>query len=355
MHVTISKKGAIKSQKSFGREFPEAEDKTRTPFERDRDRIIHSKSFRRLSGKTQVFVATYGDHFRDRLTHTLEVAQIARGMSRSLGLIEDLAEAISLAHDLGHTPFGHAGEEEMDKIMRGFGFHFEHNEQSKRIVEKLEKQFPNFDGLNLTFEVRQGLAKHQTVYDQSGKKILNKSMEAQVADIADEIAYINHDLDDGLRSELYSFKDLKKLELWSEATEAVFSKYGKIADPMVFRHRTISHLTSMMIENAVANAAKSNLSFSEKFKGKIIKVREFLWNNMYQSPAVLSNSKKGQEIIRKLFVKLYKNPSLMPESFYKKVDVEDPLEIIVKDYVAGCTDQYAKLCVAQNANMTTRK
>ena len=124
---------------------------------------------------------------------------------------------------------------------------------------------------------------------------------------------------------------------------------------MVFRHRTISHLTSMMIENAVANATKSNLSFAEKFKEKIIKVREFLWNNMYQSPAVLSNSKKGQEIIRKLFVKLYKNPNLMPESFYKKVDVDDPLEIIVKDYVAGCTDQYAKLCVAQNANMTTRK
>ena len=349
MHVTI---------KSFGREFSETEDKTRTPFERDRDRIIHSKSFRRLSGKTQVFVATYGDHFRDRLTHTLEVAQIARGMSRSLGLIEDLAEAISLAHDLGHTPFGHAGEEEMDKIMRGFGFHFEHNEQSKRIVEKLEKQFPNFDGLNLTFEVRQGLAKHQTVYDQSGKKILNKSMEAQVADIADEIAYINHDLDDGLRSELFSFKNLKQLELWSEATEAVFSKYGKIADPMVFRHRTISHLTSMMIGDAVNNAKKSkipSLSFSEKFKEKIIKVREFLWNNMYQSPAVLSHSKKGREIIRKLFVKLYKNPNLMPKSFYKKVDIDDPLEIIVKDYVAGCTDQYAKLCVAQNANMTTRR
>lgn len=341
-NVSLYMKGAKRNSSTTGRLFPEAEDRTRTPFERDRDRIIHSKSFRRLSGKTQVFVATYGDHFRDRLTHTLEVASIARGMSRSLGLIEDLAEAISLAHDLGHTPFGHAGEEELDKIMRGFGSHFEHNEQSKRIVEKLEKQFPNFDGLNLTFAVRQGLAKHQTVYDQSGKKILYKSMEAQVADIADEIAYINHDLDDGLRSELFGFKNLQKLDLWNEATEAVTKKYGKIADPFVLRHRTISRLISMMIENAVSNATKSRLEFSAKFKEKIIKVREFLWNNMYQSPEVIRHSKKGQEIIRALFDKLHSNPRLMPESFYNRVNVDDPLEIVVKDYVAGCTDEYAK-------------
>lgn len=323
--------------KTLGREFPEKSDPTRTEFQRDRDRIIHSKAFRRLSGKTQVFVATYGDHFRDRLTHTLEVAQVARDMARSLRLNEDLCEAIALAHDLGHPPFGHAGEATLNEIMREFGLHFEHNEQSKRIVEKLEKLFPNFDGLNLTHEVREGLAKHQTLYDQKTKKIKNKTLEARVVDLADEIAYHNHDLDDGLRSELFTLRDVGRLALWKEAALAVQKKYGKIEDPVVFRHRVVSQLISLMITNVL----KHRIRFSQSFQRKVIELRKFLWNRMYQSSKVLVHSRRGQKILKRLFWKLYKNPKLMPKRFWERIDTPDPLEVIVKDYVAGCTDQYA--------------
>lgn len=350
---------AVLSGKSLGREFPETEDQTRTCFQRDRDRIIHCKPFRRLSGKTQVFVATYGDHFRDRLSHTLEVAQIARDLARNLRLNEDLCEAIALAHDLGHTPFGHAGEQTLNEIMVGFGAHFEHNEQSRRIVEVLEKQFPDFDGLNLSFEVRAGLSKHQTSYDQKGRKIAGKTLEAQVVDIADEIAYHNHDVDDGLRSELFSLKDLEKVALWREVLEAVDSKHGDHLEPAVLRHRTVSHLTSMMIEN-VLKTAESNLEkckirqmkdvlnqkmevvgFSAGFYAKVKELRKFLWDKMYKSPAVLKHSGRGQKILSDLFWRLYKKPKLMPKSFWERIGEPDPLYIVVKDYVAGCTDTYA--------------
>lgn len=350
---------AVLSSKSAGREFPECPDKTRTEFQRDRDRIIHSKPFRRLSGKTQVFVATYGDHFRDRLSHTLEVAQISRDLARNLRLNEDLCEAIALAHDLGHTPFGHAGETTLNKIMEEFGLHFEHNEQSKRIVEKLEKQFPHFDGLNLTFETRQGLQKHQTVYDQRGKEISGKTLEAQVVDIADEIAYHNHDLDDGLRSELFTLQDLKRLAIWNKALKAVQRKYGKRFDPVTLRHRTVSQLISMMIQNAletsirnlkrlrirslkdVLRQKKNIVCFSTSFYEMISQLRRFLWDYMYQSPKVLKHSKHGQKILERLFWKLHKKPKLLPKRFYEKIEKPDPLEVIVKDYVAGCTDVYA--------------
>lgn len=351
---------AVKSLQSLGRQFLETEDLNRSVFQRDRDRIIHSKPFRRLSGKTQVFVATYGDHFRDRLTHTLEVAQIARDLARNLKLNEDLVESIALAHDLGHTPFGHAGEEALDRIMKKFGLRFEHNEQSKRIVEKLEKQFPNFDGLNLTHEVRQGLAKHQTLYDQNDKKIEGKTLEAQVADIADEIAYHNHDLDDGLRSKLFNFKDLQKLVLWREAFEEVYKKCGKISDPVILRHRIVSRIFSFMAENVLKTAArnivrykiktledvlKNNekiVSFSADFGEKVKQLRQFLWERMYNSPQVKRHSRRGQKIIEKLFRKLYKNPKLMPKSFWGRIGKPDALEVVVKDYVAGCTDAYAE-------------
>jgi dGTPase len=336
--------------KTSGREFPEKSDPTRTEFQRDRDRIIHSKAFRRLSGKTQVFVATYGDHFRDRLTHTLEVAQVARDLARSLRLNEDCCEAIALAHDLGHTPFGHAGEHTLNEIMEKFGRRFEHNEQSQRVVEHLEKLFPNFDGLNLTAEVREGLAKHQTLYDQRTKRIKEKTLEAQVVDIADEIAYHNHDLDDGLRSELFTLRDLHRLAVWREAVEAVFKKYGEIRDAVVFRHRIISQLISLMIsdvfETAMKNLARRRfhhaVRFSPSFQKKIIELRKFLWYRMYQSPQVLKHSRRGQKILKKLFWHFYKNPALMPKRFYERIGKPDPLEVIVKDYVAGCTDIYAE-------------
>lgn len=354
---------AVLSSESAGREFPEKSDLTRTEFQRDRDRIIHCKAFRRLSGKTQVFVATYGDHFRDRLTHTLEVAQVARDMARSLKLNEDLCEAIALAHDLGHTPFGHAGEFTLNEIMEEFGLHFEHNEQSKRIVEVLEKQFPHFDGLNLMYEVRQGLAKHQTLYDQRTKKIMGKTLEAQVVDLADEIAYHNHDLDDGLRSDLFSLKELQQLTLWREALEAVYKKYGrpsrKKLDPVVLRHRAVSHIISLMINDVLETAqkrlrqakirnlagilkCKKNLiGFSASFEKKVKQLRKFLWERMYQSPQVLKHSRRGQRILKNLFWRLYREPKLLPRRFYERIDAPDPLSVVVKDYIAGCTDQFA--------------
>lgn len=351
---------AVKSAESQGREFPEKADPTRTEFQRDRDRIIHSKSFRRLSGKTQVFVATYGDHFRDRLSHTLEVAQVARDLARNLQLNEDLCEAVALAHDLGHTPFGHAGEFTLNEIMQEFDLHFEHNEQSKRIVEVLEKQFPNFDGLNLTYEVRQGLAKHQTLYDQRTKKIMGKTLEAQVVDLADEIAYHNHDLDDGLRSALFSLKELQKLPLWNGALEAVHKKYGRKLDAVVLRHRVVSCLVSLMIGDVLQTAQKrlqkgkirsladvlkckkSLIGFSAGFEKKVMQLRKFLWERMYQSPQVLKHSRRGQRILKNLFWRLYKEPKLLPKRFWERIGKPDPLEVIVKDYVAGCTDQYAR-------------
>lgn len=351
---------AVFSSASRGREFPEKSDSTRTEFQRDRDRIIHSKAFRRLSGKTQVFVATYGDHFRDRLSHTLEVAQVARDLARNLRLNEDLCESIALAHDLGHTPFGHAGEFTLNEIMEEFSLHFEHNEQSKRIVEVLEKQFPHFDGLNLTYEVRQGLAKHQTLYDQRTKKIMGKTLEAQVVDLADEIAYHNHDLDDGLRSDLFLLKELQKLTLWREALEAVYKKYGNKLDSVVLRHRAVSHLISLMINDVLETAQKNlkkakihNLAdvlkckknlvgFSASFEKKVTQLRKFLWQRMYQSPQVLKHSRRGQKILKNLFWRLYKEPKLLPKRFWERIGKPDPLEVIVKDYVAGCTDQYAR-------------
>lgn len=350
---------AVFSAKSAGREFEEPEDPTRTAFQRDRDRIIHSKAFRRLSGKTQVFVATYGDHFRDRLSHTLEVAQVARDLCRNLTLNEDLAEAIALAHDLGHTPFAHAGEHVLNELMQKFGSRFEHNEQSKRIVEKLEKQFPHFDGLNLTYEVRQGLAKHQTLYDQRTKKITGKTLEAQIVDIADEIAYHNHDLDDGLRSALFIMADLMRLPLLKTVRARVQKKYGTIKNPTVLRNRVISNLISLMIldvlKTTVTNIKKHTVrslddvlkqeknlvSFSPSFQKKVQQLRDFLWNHMYQSGKVLYHSHRGQRILKKLFWLFYKRPRLMPRHFYERIEVQDPLAIVVKDYVAGLTDCYA--------------
>ncbi|MEK7524094.1 MAG: deoxyguanosinetriphosphate triphosphohydrolase [Patescibacteria group bacterium] len=350
---------AVMSSKSAGRQFPEPEDPTRTVFQRDRDRIIHSKAFRRLSGKTQVFLANYGDHFRDRLSHTLEVAQVARDLARNLRLNEDLCEAIALAHDLGHPPFAHYGQDTLNEIMQKFGFHFEHNEQSKRVVEKLEKQFPNFEGLNLTYEVRQGLAKHQTLYDQENKLVTGKTLEAQVVDLADEIAYHNHDLDDGIRSKLFGLRELRRLAIWKESEKFVFKKYGKKIDALVLCSRAVSHIISMMITNVIETSSKNIIRlrirtlddvlkqeknlvcFSPDFQKKVAQLRQFLWDGMYQSPRVLKYMRRGQRIIKKLFWNFYKKPQLLPEHFREKIGPAAPLEIIVKDYVAGCTDQFA--------------
>ncbi|MDA1060671.1 MAG: dNTP triphosphohydrolase, partial [bacterium] len=249
---------AIKSRESDGRKFPETFDDGRLAFQRDKDRIIHCKAFRRLDEKTQVFMAGSGDHYRTRLTHTLEVAQISRDIARRLGLNEDLCEAIALAHDLGHPPFGHAGEHALNDAVQEFGLHFEHNEQSRRVVETLEKAYPDFDGLNLTFEVLDGLIKHQSAWDQAGKKFeVSAHLEAQVVNIADEIAYTNHDMDDGLRSGLINLSDLKKFEIWKMGEEDVMGKYGKDLDLDVYISRVISAITSIMIEDLCKQTLKN--------------------------------------------------------------------------------------------------
>ncbi|MFA6521188.1 MAG: dNTP triphosphohydrolase [Candidatus Gracilibacteria bacterium] len=357
---------AVLSSKSQGRQFPETEDLTRTVFQRDRDRIIHSKSFRRLSGKTQVFVATYGDHFHDRLSHTLEVAQVARDLARNLRLNEDLCEVVALAHDLGHTPFGHAGEQALNKIMQDFGLEFEHNEQSRRIVETLEKQFPNFDGLNLSYEVTQGLIKHQTFYDQDGKEIAGKTLEAQVVDIADEIVYLSHDLDDGLRSELFKMEDLNKIIIWRDAEKEVVKKYKTKMDDDILRRRIVSNVMSIMISDVlnktvenlkkykirtlkdVLNQPKNIVEFNAKLKKKLLQLRDFLWNRMYKSAEVKKYSVRGQKIIEKLFWQMYKKPSLLPRRFCDRIKHGEPKEVVVKDYVAGCTDVYAENLLKNN-------
>ncbi len=245
---------AVKNSSSKGRKIPETDSGDRTIFQKDRDRIIHCRAFRRLNLKTQVFVANYGDHYRTRLTHTIEVAQIARDISRSLNLNEDLAEAIALAHDLGHTPFGHAGEVAMNKCMAKYGKKFEHNEQSKRVVTEIENVYPDFRGLNLSLEVLEGLAKHQTPWDNPGVDMfIHPSLEAQVVNLADEIAYSNHDLDDGLRAGLITWDQLAELELLSEA----LAKTPHHGDPKVRKARLISTLMGMMISDVLATTKKN--------------------------------------------------------------------------------------------------
>ena len=231
----------------------------RTEYQRDRDRVIHSRAFRRLEYKTQVFLNGTGDHFRTRLTHTMEVAAISRNIARALKLNEDLAETIALAHDLGHSPFGHKGETVLNRLMKDYGG-FEHNRQSLRIVEELEQRYPRFSGLNLTWEVREGLAKHHTAYDHPGKRpgfaAKSSSLEAQVADLADEITYYSHDLDDGLDSGLLSEEQLnRKVRLWRQAARTVESEYGQLADECR-RYFIIRCITDLQVKDVVTTTER---------------------------------------------------------------------------------------------------
>lgn len=355
---------AIPYATTLGRVHAEIHDATRTPFQRDRDRIIHSKAFRRLSGKTQVFVATYADHYRDRLTHSLEVAQVARDIARSLGLNEDVVEAVGLAHDLGHPPFGHAGQDTLNELMAEFGDHFEHNEQSKRVVEVLEHAFPNFEGLNLTREVLDGLAKHQTLYDQKTKKMIGKTLEAEVVDLADEIAYHSHDIEDGLRAKLFTVDDLSQLSVVARAREHVEKKYGKGVENYFLKRRLVSQNMSLMIADVIHQSEinltrhsiktlkdviaepQSLVQFSAAFDRDLAQLRTFLMERMYSSPKVLRLSHRGQSILKKLFRHFLKHPDKLPKAYRQRIDRIDPLHVVVKDYVAGMTDEFATNLIA---------
>ncbi len=347
---------AVLSKKSRGRRVNEPMDPQRLPFQKDRDRIIHCRAFRRLKEKTQVFVPHHGDHYRNRLSHSLEVAQVSRDLARTLGLNEDLAEAIALAHDLGHTPFGHAGEYALDECMREYGLSFEHNEQSRHIVEELEEVYPNFPGLNLSIEVIEGLMKHHTSWDNPrGGEAIHPSLEAQIVNFGDEIAYQNHDVDDGLRSGLFTEDDLKGLRLWEWAKEASWKADGEIDDAKIRIARTVSKMISLMIwdiaeetsrlleVNAIQNledvyrCKKTLVDFSSEMKSANKELKDFLTTRLYFHPEVVKHSEEGQKVVRVLFHH-YMNAWI--RSNRKRSPKKEVLRI--KDYLAGMTDRFAE-------------
>lgn len=347
---------AVRSRDSRGRVWPEKEHELRTVFQRDRDRIIHSTAFRRLQYKTQVFVNHEGDHYRTRLTHTLETCQIARTIGRALALNEDLIEVVSLAHDLGHGPFGHAGEWALAELMKNHGG-FEHNVQCLRIVEKLEESYPEFLGLNLTFEVREGLKKHPERFP--GKRANRfRSVEAEVVDQADEIAYTCHDLDDGLRAQMISEKELEKLAFWREVSAYTQKKYRKIDDSLRKRlairllvnrlvmdlvEATRRHLKKLGVQKvADLQTVKVPLAvFSPSVVKKKEELRQFLHKHLYQHYRVVRMTDKGQRFIRSLFEAYLRKPGQLPPGVRERAEQEG-LHRAICDYIAGMTDRYAQ-------------
>ena len=344
---------AVKSAGSKGRQYAEKEAPDRTCFQRDRDRIMYSKAFLRLRGKTQVVLASHGDHFRTRMDHTQYVASVSRSITQSLGLNQDLAEAIALAHDLGHTCFGHEGEYTLDEMMKKYGSHFEHNEQSLWIVEKLEIKSKNYNGLNLTFEVRDGIDKHRTAYDNpQSRDNLMPSLEAQVVNIADEIAYNFHDLDDGFRAEVFSKKDLENLQIWQLSKKTL--EEGDSDLNMNIRSKIMEMMISDLIKTTSGNLEINNIHsvedvykhpkelvyFSDSMRTMIDGLKSFLFNRFYKSDDVRRYNKQGRQVITFLFEKFYNEPELMPDEFKDMLNKEEK-HIVIKDYVAGMTDGYA--------------
>ncbi len=339
---------AVKNGNGLGREFPDSPDATRFPFQRDRDRIIHTQAFRRLKGKTQVFLSGHGDHYRTRITHTLEVAQISRDIARTLGLNEDLAEAIALAHDLGHTPFGHAGEEAMSNCLKPFGKRFEHNEQSLRIVTVLEDRTSRYHGLNLSKEILQGLKKHPTAPDGGLRRASHSlSLEAQIVNLADEIAYTAHDSDDGLRAGQFSMNDIQKTKLGSMALEKSKNNKteirGAIVDVLVtdLYEATNAMIAKLKIQSLddVYAATQLLAVFSDAITASLAELRKFLWDHLYKSEAVQTQAKRGQEIIQELFAAYLQSPPEKVLELQKRTG--SALAEGIKDYIAGMTDEYA--------------
>lgn len=353
---------AAHPERTQGRQYPEQAPEGRNEFQRDRDRIIHSTAFRRLEYKTQVFVNHEGDLFRTRLTHSIEVAQIGRSIARNLGLHEDLVEAIALAHDLGHTPFGHAGQDALNECMRDYGG-FEHNLQSLRVVDVLEQRYAEFDGLNLTFEVREGILKHCSILNarqlgRIGERFLNKqqpSLEAQVANLADEIAYNNHDVDDGLRSGLITLEQLSCVTVFARHLSGVRSLYPQL-DGRRLIHETIRRMINSQVQDLCTQSAASIralnpasmdeirhasplIAFSPEMQQEQLELKQFLRNHLYRHYRVNRMSSKARRIISELFKAFHADPSLMPDEF--QVRAKNELERAVADYIAGMTDRYA--------------
>jgi dGTPase len=352
---------ALKSADSQGREYPDPEGPYRTAFQRDRDRILHTTAFRRLEYKTQVFVNYEGDYYRTRLTHTLEVAQIGRSFARALGANEDLVEAICLVHDIGHSPFGHSGEAILNKLMADHGG-FDHNKQTLRIVTRLEARYPNWPGLNLTYELREGIVKHETQYDlsdASGEGFdpeLRASLEAQIANVADELAYNAHDLDDGLRSGLLKSTQLDDLAIWQMLKDSIGWNGHDFNEQI--RHRMIRRMLGLEINDVIeasgAELAKHNLPssdalqrldhnvmcHSERMSTMNHELKAFLYDSMYRHHRVVRMAVKAERIITEMFQTYIAEPDQLPPSVQCAAD-ERGLHRAVTDYIAGMTDRYA--------------
>ena len=359
---------SLKSEKSFGRKYKEDPPKLRTEFQRDRERIIHTTAFRRLEYKTQVFVNHEGDMYRTRLTHTIEVAQIARAAARALKINEDLTEAISLSHDLGHTPFGHAGQDILNKCMKNFGG-FEHNIQSLRIVDKLENVYPNFPGLNLSFETREGILKkcNKTRAKKLGDiadRFLKKeqsSLEAQLTNLCDQIAYNNHDIQDGIRAKKISLEQLKTVPLFKSQMILALKEYPKITESQIVNEtvrRIINLLVSDLILNSNANIKNYNIKtpndvrtcekeiicFSDKIKKENMNLKRFLHKNLYKHPDVKKMTDKATIVIQDLFNAYSGEIELLPKPFLKHNMQKirgNQAERVICDYIAGMTDRFA--------------
>jgi dGTPase len=351
---------AASSAASRGRRYPEPEHSFRTAYQRDRDRIIHCTAFRRLEYKTQVFVNHEGDHYRTRLTHSLEAAQIARTIARRLRLNEDLTEAVTLAHDLGHTPFGHSGEEAMNELMREHGG-FEHNLQALRIVDRLEKRYPGFAGLNLTFEVREGIFKHSPRHRQEGPaEFLDGKepvLEAQIVDLADEVAYNNHDLEDGLYSQILKLDGLGDVELWKEhyaaARQAAPGEEDVIYIRMTIR-RIINLLATDLIRTTEENleaarigsledvraADRRLVGFSPEVAGKQLALKRYLFENLYRHYRVNRMAQKAKRTVTELFRAYLETPQQLPPHFQQRIP-EEGVHRVTCDYIAGMTDRFA--------------
>ncbi|NDJ51878.1 MAG: deoxyguanosinetriphosphate triphosphohydrolase [Chloroflexi bacterium] len=354
---------ALKSGDSRGRVYPGDEATFRTAFQRDRDRILHNTAFRRLEYKTQVFVNHEGDDFRTRLTHTLEVTQIGRTIARTLGANEDLVEAICLVHDIGHPPFGHSGEYVLDRLMKDHGG-FEHNQQALRVVTLLERRYPDYPGLNLTYEVREGIVKHETEYDHSHivddyDPNTRASLEAQIANVADEIAYTAHDLDDGLAAGLLVPEQLNGLALWDRGKELVDITGDSFS--AIDRHKIIRRLISLLVtdlceathERIEKHSPKSPediqkldenvVTSSDEMAAMARELKDYLYKNMYNHYRVVRMAKKAERYITEMFEAFISTPEQLPTAVQNRVSTEGTLSLerAVCDYIAGMTDRFA--------------
>lgn len=347
------------SRATRGRAYPDEEHPYRTAFQRDRDRILHTTAFRRLEYKTQVFVITEGDYYRTRLTHTVEVAQIGRTLARTLGANQDLTEAICLVHDIGHTPFGHAGEFTMRRLMQDYGG-FNHQQQSLRVVDELEERFPEHRGLNLTYEVREGIAKHETAYDVTAFGDFDfdeaPTLESQLASAADEIAYNTADLDDGLRAELLQSYELEELAFWREWRAANLGPDERFTD--MVRHKFIRWLVNEFVtdflvttdlrltQNQIDSVDKVRsyggalAGFSESFEEKVKPLQEFLYTRFYRQYRVMRMASKAEQVIVRLFNAYLADPLLLPAKTQARLEQDIPARVVC-DYIAGMTDRYA--------------